>query len=123
MIITCFICNLVEAVKESEVVINQLTSERNDQTVGPDGYLIWPFLLPISLKFYRLFQGERTDRSMYYPFMDYYITELTARLLENGGRYQAQYLIQMNLPRLTPDTVDVIFDTYKTDLGCDIVMF
>jgi hypothetical protein len=27
------------------------------------------------------------------------------------------------LPRLTPDTVDVIFDTYKTDLRCDIVMF
>ena len=55
--------------------------------------------------------------------MDYYITELTARLLENGGRYQAQYLIPMNLPRLTPTTVDVIFDTYKTDLRCDIVMF
>ena len=52
------------------------------------------------------------QRSMYYPFMDYYITELTARLLENGGRYQAQYLIPMNLPRLPPDTVDVIFDTY-----------
>ena len=65
------------------------------------------------------------QRSMYYPFMDYYITELTARLLENGGRYmyQAQYLIPMNLPRLTPDTIDVIFDTYKTDLRCDIVMF
>ena len=65
------------------------------------------------------------QRSMYYPFMDYYITELTARLLENGGRYQAQYLIPMNLPRLTPDTVDVIhvFDTYKTDLRCDLVMF
>jgi hypothetical protein len=60
---------------------------------------------------------------MYYPFLDYYITELTARLLENGGRYQARYLIPMNLPRLTPDTVDVIFDTYKTDLRCDIVMF
>ena len=60
---------------------------------------------------------------MYYPFMDYYITELNARLLENGGRYQARYLIPMNLPRLTPDTVDVIFDTYKTDLRCDIVMF
>ena len=60
----CFICDLVE---ESEVVINQLTSERNDQ------------------------------RYMYYPFMDYYITELNARLLENGGRYQAQYLIPMNL--------------------------
>jgi hypothetical protein len=29
----------------------------------------------------------------------------------------------MNLPRLTPGTVDVIFDTYKTDLRCDIVMF
>ena len=26
-------CDLVEAVKESEVVVNQLTSERNDQTV------------------------------------------------------------------------------------------
>jgi hypothetical protein len=55
--------------------------------------------------------------------MDYYITELIARLLENGSRYQPQYLIPMNLPRLTPDTVDVIFDTYKTDLRCDIVMF
>jgi hypothetical protein len=60
---------------------------------------------------------------MYYPFMDYYITELTVRLLENGGRYQAQYLISMNLPRLTPDTVDVICDTYKTDLRCEIVLF
>jgi hypothetical protein len=60
---------------------------------------------------------------MYYPFLDYYITEFTARLLENGGRYQARYLIPMNLPRLTPGTVDVIFDTYKTDLRCDIVMF
>jgi hypothetical protein len=48
---------------------------------------------------------------------------MSIRLLENGGRYQAQYLIPMNLPRLTPDTVDVIFDTYKTDLRCDIVMF
>jgi hypothetical protein len=63
------------------------------------------------------------QRSMYYQFMDYYITELTARLLENGGRYQAQYLIPMNLPRITPDTVDVIFDTCKTNLRCDIVMF
>jgi hypothetical protein len=27
------------------------------------------------------------------------------------------------LPRLTPDTVDVIFDTYKTDLRCDIALF
>jgi hypothetical protein len=63
------------------------------------------------------------QRSMYYPLLDYYITELTARLLENGGRYQARYLIPMNLPRLTPDTVDVIFDTYKTDVRCDIVMF
>ena len=60
---------------------------------------------------------------MYYPFMDYYITELTAILLENGGRYQAQYLIRINLSRLTPETVDVIFDTYKTDLRCGIVMF
>jgi hypothetical protein len=59
---------------------------------------------------------------MYYPFLDYYITELTARLLGNGGRYQAQYLIPMNLPRLTPATVDVIFNTYKTDLRCDIAM-
>jgi hypothetical protein len=33
--------------------------------VGPDRYLIWPFLLPISLKFYRLFQGEQADRSTY----------------------------------------------------------
>ena len=55
------------------------------------------------------------QRSMYYPFMDYYISELTGRLLGNGGRYQAQYLIPMNLPRLTPDTADVIFDTCKTD--------
>ena len=31
--------------------------------VGPDRYLTWPFLLPISLQFYRLFQGERADRS------------------------------------------------------------
>jgi hypothetical protein len=53
----------------------------------------------------------------------YYITELTARLLENDSRYQAQYLIPMNLPRLAPDTVDIIFDTYKTNLRCDLVMF
>ena len=33
IIITCFICDLVEVVKEREVVVNQLTSERNDQTV------------------------------------------------------------------------------------------
>jgi hypothetical protein len=37
------------------------------------------------------------QRSMYYPFLDNYITELTARLLENGGRYQARYLIPMNV--------------------------
>jgi hypothetical protein len=50
---------------------------------------------------------------MYYPFLDYYITELTARLLENGGRYQARYLISMNLPRLTPYTVDVMKRPYQ----------
>jgi hypothetical protein len=60
---------------------------------------------------------DYTEKVGFFP------TELTARLLENGGRYQAQYLIPMNLPRLTPDTVDVIFDTYKTDLRCNIVMF
>jgi hypothetical protein len=60
---------------------------------------------------------------MYYPFLNYYITELTARLLENGGRYQAQHLIPKNLPRLTPETIDVIFDTYKTDSPCDKAMF
>jgi hypothetical protein len=32
---------------------------------------------------------------MYYPFLDYYITELTARLLENGGRYQAPYPVSL----------------------------
>ena len=108
--------------------------------VGPDRYLIWPVSIAVKFEILPTIPrrtgrqinrpGHPADnpsqfwqRSMYYPFMDYYITELTARLLENGSRYQAQYLIPMNLPRLTPDTVDVIFDTYKTDLRCDIVMF
>ena len=107
--------------------------------MGPDRYLIWRFIadqfeiLPtIPRRTGRQINqaGHPADnpsqfwqRSMYYTFLDYYITELTARLLENGGRYQARYLIPMNLPRLTPDTVDVIFDIYKTDLRCDIVMF
>jgi hypothetical protein len=33
---------------------------------------------------------------MYYPFMDYYITELTARLLENGGRYILGTILDTN---------------------------
>ena len=125
----------VHICKESEVVINQLTSERYDQTV-------WESLFDLAVSITDQFeilptipsrtgrQINRADnpsqywqRSMYYPFLGYYITELTARLLENGRRYQAQYLIPINLPRLTPETVDVIFDTYKTDLRYDIVMF
>jgi hypothetical protein len=104
----------VEAVKESEVVINQLTSERNDQTV-------WDSLFDMAVSIADQFEilptiprrpGRQINRAnhpadnpsqfwqrpMYYPFLDYYITELTAILLENGGRYQAQYLIPMNLP-------------------------
>jgi hypothetical protein len=95
-------CDLVEAVKEREVVINQLTSERNDQTV-------WDSLFDMAVSIADQFEilptiprrpgwqinraGHPADnpsqfwqRSIYYPFLDYYITELTARLLENGGR-------------------------------------
>ena len=58
------------------------------------------------------------QRSMYYPFMDYYITELTARLLENGGRYQAQYLIPtylptyLSLPKSVPNAGDQLAPLY-----------
>ena len=80
-------CDLVETVKESEVVINQLTSERNHQTV-------WNSLFDMAVSIADQFEiiptiprrtgrqinraGHLADnssqfwqRSMYYPFLDY----------------------------------------------------
>jgi hypothetical protein len=52
--------------------------------------------------------------------MDYYITELTARLLENGGRYQAQYLMQAKKICLCRNDVQAIAFLRKSSYAPEV---
>ena len=127
-------CDLVEAVKEARTIVRQVESERNDQTV-------WDALYDKSVDMANsvgvdpsrprannnLRQQHRQNvpaatvseywrRNLYLPFADHLIAELSDRLIEDGERFNAQYLIPSEINNLTNDIVRSVFDTFEHDL-------
>ena len=125
--------NLIEAAKESKVVISVLREKRNDQTVWselferakelPAGCEIDPGVPRISA-----IQRNRANvpavtpqqywyRALYLPLVDHLIQELNDRLLNHNDRFLGQYLITTQLGSLNRETTNKIYNAYSNDLS------
>ena len=123
--------NLIEAAKESKVVISVLREERNDQTVWSKlferakelaaGCEIEPSVPRISA-----IQRNRANvpavtpqqywyRALYLPLVDHLIQELNDRLLNHNDRFLSQYLITTQLGSLNRETTNKIYNAYSND--------
>ena len=125
--------NLIEAAKESKVVISVLREKRNDQTVWselferakelPAGCEIDPGVPRISA-----IQRNRANvpavtpqqywyRALYLPLVDHLIQELNDRLLNHNDRFLGQYLVPTQLGSLNRETTNKIYNAYSNDLS------
>ena len=132
-------CDLVEAVRECKLVIDQLSAERIDETV-------WDSLFDLAVTIAGKLeivpsmprkvgrQANRANcpadtpsqywkRALYYPFLDHFISELRGRLMENSDRFQGQNLIPSRVGFMNAETVDKLYETYQHDLTGDQEMF
>ncbi|VDI52418.1 Hypothetical predicted protein [Mytilus galloprovincialis] len=112
-------CDLVEAVRECKLIIDQLSDERNDDSVWDalfdkavtmaDTIEVLPSMpRRIGRQVNRANHPADTPsqywkRALYCPFLDYFIAELTGRLLDNSDRFQGQNLIPARLEWLTAE--------------------
>ncbi|XP_033729467.1 uncharacterized protein LOC117318612 [Pecten maximus] len=123
-------CDLMEAARESEVVINTLTNERNDPEVWNalfekasdvaghfDVIPSKPRTAGLQRHRHNVPAESPTEywkRSLYIPFMDHMTLEITDRLL--GGtvqdRFLAQYLVASSIHRITLDIKGRLFDAF-----------
>ena len=125
--------NLIEAAKESKVVISVLWEKRNDQTVWSElferakelaaGCEIEPSVPRISA-----IQRNRANvpavtpqqywyRALYLPLVDNLIQKLNDRLLNHNDRFLGQYLIPTQLGSLNRETTNKIYNAYSNDLS------
>lgn len=127
-------CDLIEAVKEANVITRQVTDERNDPAV-------WDVLYAKAVEMAEAVdvqpsrprapnnrrqqhrQNAPADtvsdywkRNMYLPFVDHLVTELSDRLIEDGDRFNAQFLIPGDIGNLTEDIIASIYKTFEEDL-------
>ena len=125
-------CDLVEAVRECKLIIDQLSDERNDDSVWDalfdkavtmaDTIEVLPSMpRRIGRQVNRANHPADTPsqywkRALYCPFLDYFIAELTGRLLDNSDRFQGQNLIPARLEWLTAECIDKLYETYRHDL-------
>ncbi|VDI17927.1 Hypothetical predicted protein [Mytilus galloprovincialis] len=125
-------CDLVEAVRECKLIIDQLSDERNDDSVWDalfdkavtmaDTIEVLPSMpRRIGRHVNRANHPADTPsqywkRALYCPFLDYFIAELTGRLLDNSDRFQGQNLIPARLEWLTAECIDKLYETYRHDL-------
>ncbi|XP_061173542.1 uncharacterized protein LOC133182709 [Saccostrea echinata] len=130
--------DLIEAVAENKVVIEQLRRNRNE-----DGH--WDDLfhkatvvaasvneVPViprgvarqvnRVNVPAVNPSQYWKRAMYLPFVDHLIQELTSRLVKNEDRFAAQTLIPQNLHVLTNDMLNKIFTCYHDDLTATTVV-
>ena len=126
--------DLIEAVNESKVIIDQLKAERGDDSV-------WDALFDkaeeiardnnIDVSMPRVVAAQRQrhrvnvpadnprdywKRAMYLPFHDHLIVELTDRLISNHHRFFAQYLIPKQLGQLTREMQANLYAAYGNDI-------
>ena len=127
--------NLIEAAKESKVVITLLRVDRNDQTVWSElfehvkeleaGCEIEPSM-PIRIS--EIHERNQANvpavtpqqywyRALYFPLVDQLIRELNHRLLNRNDRFLGQYLIPTQFGSLNRETTDKISNAYSNDLS------
>lgn len=130
-------CDLVEAVSEAGVVRQQMSDERNDPAV-------WEALYTRAVE---IAEGVGTEPSkprgrsgirqqhrpnapaqshsefwkinMYLPFVDHLLEELQTRLLQDGERFKAQYLIPVQACNLTSGIIHDIYNVFQEDLPAE----
>ena len=130
-------CDLIEAVKEASTVAHQVTEERND-------VMVWEALYAKAVEMAQSvdvqpgrprgrnnqrqqhrpnvpaeYISDYWKRNMYIPFVDHLLVELSDRLIEDGERFNAQFLIPNSLDQLTEQRVGAIYDAFKDDLAAD----
>ena len=126
-------CDLVEAARESKVLIEQLRAERNDGTVFEALYAAAVELAqasgvaptkPRTVGRQQNRENHPADtipdywrRALYLPFMDHLSTQLEDRLLSGQARFLAQYLIPSQLENLDDATIQRLYDEYHADFN------
>ncbi|CAG2239243.1 unnamed protein product [Mytilus edulis] len=129
--------DLIEAVSESKVVIEQLNRKRNSIEA-------WDELFQKAVQVadtveevpampraagrqrHRVNVPAETPsqywkRAMFLPFLDHLIQELTRRLVSNEDRFSAQYLIPTKLDGINQEVINTLFETFRDDLDINNV--
>ena len=121
--------NLIEAAKESKIVISVLREERNDQTVWSElferakelaaGCEIEPSVPRISIRANvpAVTPQQCWYIALYLPLVDHLIQELNDRLLNHNDRFLGQYPIPTQLGSLNGETTNKICNAYSNDLS------
>lgn len=132
-------CDLLQASVEAQVVIAQISGERND-------VLVWQALFEQATQMARSVGVEPTaprggrhqqhrpnvpagDSSEYWrinmflPFVDHLLTELDERLLQGHNRYKIQYLLPVHVRDLDAAKIQEIHQVMRNDLECDEASF
>ncbi|CAG2210818.1 unnamed protein product [Mytilus edulis] len=114
-------CDLVEAVRECKLIIDQLSDERNDDSVWDalfDKAVTMADTIEVLPSMPRRIgrQVNRANHPADTPSQYYFIAELTGRLLDNSDRFQGQNLIPARLEWLTAECIDKLYETYRHDL-------
>ncbi|CAC5385815.1 unnamed protein product [Mytilus coruscus] len=125
-------CDLVAAVRECKLIIDQLSDERNDDAVWDalfDQAVTMADKIEVLSSMPRRLgrQVNRANypadtpsqywkRALYFSFLDYFIEELTGRLMDNSDRFQGQNLIPTRLESLCAECIDKLYETFRHDL-------
>ncbi|CAC5367314.1 unnamed protein product [Mytilus coruscus] len=125
-------CDLVAAVRECKLIIDQLSDERNDDAVWDalfDQAVTMADKIEVLSSMPRRVgrQVNRANypadtpsqywkRALYFSFLDYFIEELTGLLMDNSDRFQGQNLIPTRLESLCAECIDKLYETFRHDL-------
>ncbi|CAG2189409.1 unnamed protein product [Mytilus edulis] len=129
--------DLIEAVSESKVVIEQLNRKRNSieawdelfqKAVQVADTVEEVPVMPRAAgrQCHRVNVPAETPsqywkRAMFLQFLDHLIQELTRRLVSNEDRVSAQYLIPTKLDGINQEVINTLFETFRDDLDINNV--
>ncbi|CAC5399410.1 unnamed protein product [Mytilus coruscus] len=129
--------DLIEAVSESRVVIEQLNRKRNsieawdelfEKAVQVADTVEEVLIMPRAAgrQRHRVNVPAETPSqywkcAMFLPFLDHLIQELTRRLVSNEDRFSAQYLIPTKLNGINQEVTNILFETFRNDINVNNV--
>ncbi|XP_045215568.2 zinc finger MYM-type protein 1-like [Mercenaria mercenaria] len=125
--------DLVEAVREANVVVSLLRAEREDEAVFDEVFqkavdIASEFQIGACVPRQNMNQRNRANYqiadpkaywrvALYYVFLDHLIQEITDRVMSNQDRFCAQLLIPSRLDELNDDHVNAIYATFAQDIA------